>query len=144
MDGGERGATRNSGVLSLIAMLVALVMSAAATAHGGGGALGFRSTVTRVTPRLGAVCTVLDFDDRLQLRNETNRPLVILGYEGEPYLAFRDGNVYRNTHSPATYLNDDRLGAGDSSEGGHAKAVPEWVGGRPSSSSTGTTTVSTG
>ena len=70
--------------------------------------------------------TVLDYDDRLQLRNETDKPLIILGYEGEPYLAFRDGKVYRNTHSPATYLNDDRFGRVALPKQADPKAVSSW------------------
>ena len=58
----------------------------------------------------GLTLTILDADDRLELDNRSGKPIVILGYQGEPYLAFRDGKVYRNSHSPATYLNDDRFG----------------------------------
>lgn len=93
------------------AAVTVLALSPAAAAHGGGGALGFRSSITRVTPDPpGLTVTVLDYDDRLEVRNETGKPLIVLGYEGEPYLAFRDGRVYRNARSPATYLNDDRFG----------------------------------
>ena len=107
--------------------LAALVVCSAAAAHGGGGALGFRSTVTRVAPAVdGLTLTVLDYDDRLQLDNRTGKPLVILGYRGEPYLAFRDGHVYRNTRSPATYLNDDRFGQVSLPAEADAKAAPAW------------------
>ena len=113
--------------LALSALVVLAVCSAAA-AHGGGGALGFRSTVTRITPAAaGLTVTVLDFDDQLQVRNETDKPLVILGYEGEPYLAFRDGRVYRNARSPATYLNDDRYGRVALPDQADPKAPPEWA-----------------
>jgi hypothetical protein len=109
------------------AALVALVVCSAAAAHGGGGALGFRSKVTRITPAAaGLSVTVLDYDDRLQLRNETGEPLVVLGYEGEPYLVFRDGHVYRNTRSPATYLNDDRFGKVALPAQADAEAPPQW------------------
>jgi hypothetical protein len=111
----------------LCATLAALVVCSAAAAHGGGGALGFRSKVTRITPVApGLSVTVVDYDDRLQLRNDTGMPLVILGYQGEPYLAFRDGHVYRNTHSPATYLNDDRFGRVALPKEADAKAQPDW------------------
>jgi hypothetical protein len=109
------------------AAVVALVVCSAAAAHGGGGALGFRSTVESVSPpATGLAVSVIDFDDRLELRNETGDPLVVLGYEGEPYLAFRDGHVYRNVHSPATYLNDDRYGEVALPAQADPKASPEW------------------
>jgi hypothetical protein len=105
-----------------------LTLTPAAAAHGGGGALGFRSTVTRVTPPIdGLTLTILDADDRLELDNRSGKPIVILGYQGEPYLAFRDGNVYRNSHSPATYLNDDRFGQVELPSQANAKAAPDWV-----------------
>jgi hypothetical protein len=111
----------------LAAAFAALVVCPVAAAHGGGGALGFRSTVTSVTPTaVGLSVAVVDYDDRLDVRNETNQTLVILGYQGEPYLAFRDGHVYRNTRSPATYLNDDRFGQVALPAEANAKAKPVW------------------
>lgn len=105
-----------------------LTLTPAAAAHGGGGALGFRSTVTRVTPPVhGLTLTILDADDRLELDNRSGKPVFILGYEGEPYLAFRDGKVYRNAHSPATYLNDDRFAQVTLPPQADARADPEWV-----------------
>ena len=76
--------------------------------------------------RAGLTVTVLDYDDRLELDNETGKPLVILGYQGEPYLAFRDGRVYRNTRSPATYLNDDRFGQVSLPSRPTRKLPPAW------------------
>jgi hypothetical protein len=112
----------------LVAALTALTICSAAAAHGSGGALGFRSTVTRVTPASPALkITVLDYDDRLDLNNETGKPIIIFGYQGEPYLAFHDGRVYRNSHSPATYLNDDRFGQVTLPPQANAKAAPDWV-----------------
>jgi hypothetical protein len=116
-------------LLSTAAVLAAaaLTLTPAAAAHGGGGALGFRSTVTQITPVVvGVSATVLDYDDRLQLRNTSDKPIVILGYQGEPYLAFRNGRVYRNTHSPATYLNDDRFGQVKLPKEASPTAQPAW------------------
>jgi hypothetical protein len=104
-----------------------LCLSPSAAAHGGGGALGFRSKVVRITPAAkGLSVAVVDSDDRLKLRNETGRPLVILGYEDEPYLAFRDSRVHHNIHSPATYLNDDRFGNVTLPARADPKAAPQW------------------
>jgi hypothetical protein len=112
---------------AVLAVFAALVVVPAAAAHGGGGALGFRSTIMKVTPATAGVSVqVLDSDDRLVLSNRTGEPLVIDGYEGEPYLAFRDGRVLRNARSPATYLNDDRFAAVEVPEKANPKAPPEW------------------
>jgi hypothetical protein len=111
----------------LAGALAALLVAPAAAAHGGGGALGFESTVTSIRPAVtGLTVTVLDSDDRLQLSNETGKPLIVVGYQGEPYLAFRNGRVYRNAHSPATYVNDDRFGQAPLPSDADPHATPEW------------------
>ena len=109
------------------AAVAALVVAPAAAAHGGGGDRGFRSEVTRVTPTVeGLTVVVRDHDDRLRLRNDTGLTVEIDGYEGEPYLEFRDGRVYRNTRSPATYLNEERFGEVALPDAADPKAEPEW------------------
>ena len=114
-------------VFAAAAALVALSMCSSAVAHDGGGARGFRSTVEAIKPAVaGLDVTVRDSDDRLRLRNETGQALVILGYEGEPYLVFREGRVFRNAHSPATYLNDDRYGKVALPAEADASADPTW------------------
>jgi len=111
----------------LLVALAAAVIVPAAAAHGGGGALGFRSSVRTITPAAtGLKATVLDYDDRLQVTNDTAKTVIVLGYEDEPYLMFRNGHVYRNARSPATYLNDDRFGQVQLPPQANAKAPPEW------------------
>jgi hypothetical protein len=108
-------------------LVATLVVCPAAAGHGGGGALGFRSHVKAVAPATaGLKLTVLDYDDRLQLTNDTGKTVIVLGYENEPYLMFRNGRVYRNARSPATYLNDDRYGQVQLPPQANAKAPPEW------------------
>jgi hypothetical protein len=46
----------------------------------------------------------------LEVVNEGDEVLVVEGYEGEPYLRIGPDGVERNRRSPATYLNDDRIG----------------------------------
>ena len=110
------------------ALCAAALLAPSSAAHGGGGARGFRSTVTAVVPGTpGLAVEVRDSDDRLSLQNGTERPVVILGYEGEPYLRFDPaGTVYRNESSPATYLNEDRFGQVALPTGVSAKAKPRW------------------
>jgi hypothetical protein len=69
---------------------------------------------------------VLDADDELQLRNETGRTIVILGYGGEPYLRFSADGVFRNSRSPAAYLNLDRYAKVDVPDDADPKAPPRW------------------
>jgi hypothetical protein len=108
-------------------ILAALVACPAAAAHGGGAALGYRSTVVHVTPDVsGLVVRVVDGDDELELTNTAGREIVIKGYEDEPYLRFTREGVYENQRSPAAYLNDDRFANVDVPATADPKAAPDW------------------
>jgi hypothetical protein len=108
------------------AALVALSTSPAAVAHGGGAAKGYGSMVTSVSPAGSVDAVVLDGDDRLQLRVDDGRVVVITGYEGEPYLRFGPDGVFENVRSPAAYLNDDRYGKVELPDSADPDAPPEW------------------
>jgi hypothetical protein len=95
--------------LALLA-LVALGLPAAVIAHPGSTLTGYVSTVSAVVPNvLGVNALVLGGDDRLRISNYSGKTLVIMGYEGEPYLRFDETGVYANTLSPAAHLNRFRL-----------------------------------
>ncbi len=108
---------------------IVLVACPAAAAHGGGGAaLGYNSTITEVRPAIpGVTLEILDGDDRLLLTNEGSEEVVVLGYEGEPYLRVTRDGVFRNANSPATYLNEDRYGQAALPDTASADAPPDWV-----------------
>jgi MYXO-CTERM domain-containing protein len=119
--------TRAALIVALGTVAAALVACPAAVAHGGGAALGYRSTVTKVTPSLsGLEVRVLYGDDELEVTNTAGRRIVVLGYEGEPYLLFTRDGVLRNVRSPATYLNDDRYAKVDVPATANPKAKPQW------------------
>ncbi|HLL92290.1 MAG TPA: hypothetical protein VK252_05065 [Solirubrobacteraceae bacterium] len=67
----------------------------------------YRSNITAVTPSVpGLSLQVLEFADRLLLRNHTGRTVTIYGYDGEPYArVLANGTAEENVRSPATYLN---------------------------------------
>ena len=118
-------ASRSALVIAMA--LIALTLSPAVAAHGDGGGLGFTSTVTAIVPAEEDIdAQVLEYDDRIELVNDTGQELVILGYEKEPYLTFRDGQVYRNARSPATYLNADRFADVDLPAEADPSAPPRW------------------
>jgi hypothetical protein len=110
------------------AALVALCAAApAAPAHEGNP--NYRSEVRAVVPPVpGLDARVLNHDDRIEFAYRGERPLVVEGYNGEPYLRFRpDGRVEVNRRSPATYLNDDRFAQVDVPARADHEAPPEWA-----------------
>jgi hypothetical protein len=91
------------------ALAVLCVAAPAALAHEGNP--NYRSEVRAITPALpGLEARVLNYDDAIELVYDGERPLVVEGYRGEPYLRFNpDGLVEVNRRSPAAYLNEDRF-----------------------------------
>ena len=109
------------------AALAALcALAAPALAHEGNP--NFRSEVEAISPPVeGLDADVLNFDDRIEMRNIGNETIVVEGYRGEPYLRFEpDGTVLVNQRSPATYLNEDRFADVEVPDTADPKAAPEW------------------
>jgi hypothetical protein len=70
---------------------------------------------------------VLQFGDEFEVVNGTGTEVLVPGYSEEPYLRIGPDGVWRNAHSPATYINLDRFGRVDLPEGADSAAEPEWV-----------------
>jgi hypothetical protein len=72
-----------------------------------GSSYDYRSSITAIRPSVpGLSIEVLEFADRLLLRNHTGKTVTIYGYEGEPYArVLADGTAEQNVRAPATYLN---------------------------------------
>jgi hypothetical protein len=106
-----------SGALLVLVVLAAAPSPAAAMGAPGpadtsavndqGSSSNYRSNITSITPSVpGLSVQVLEFADRLLLRNRSAQTVTIFGYDGEPYArVLADGTVERNVRSPATYLN---------------------------------------
>ena len=109
-------------LLSAICLTVALhanpAVSVAATApkvaiesgnpiNDQGSSYDYRSNITAIRPRVpGLSIEVLEFADRLLLRNHTGKTVTVYGYEGEPYArVLANGTAEQNVRAPATYLN---------------------------------------
>jgi hypothetical protein len=70
---------------------------------------------------------VVGGDSFLRLRVDDGLEVVVLGYEGEPYLRIRsDGTVQVNDRSPARWLNESRLAAVALPATADAAAEPVW------------------
>ena len=116
----------NRPFLCALGAAVALMAAAAPAASAHGGASGYVSTVEDLRPPTPDIeVEVLDGDDRLALRNTGPETVIVLGYDGEPYLRFTAQGVDRNANSPATYLNQARYGEADVPEA-LEDADPRW------------------
>ena len=89
----------------------------------------YRTYITSVTPKVrGLNLEVLEFADRLLLRNNTGRTVTIYGYSGEPYARVRpDGAAEENTRSPAVYLNTNFYADVSVPASANANDPPKWV-----------------
>jgi hypothetical protein len=114
----------------LLGLLATLAVAGPASAHVGGERAGsdFDGRVTGVTPELpGVTVRVLQFGDDLELVNDSDTDVVVPGYADEPYLRIGPDGVWRNAHSPATYINLDRYARVTLPAGADSRADPEWV-----------------
>jgi hypothetical protein len=112
---------------ALVAVAVSGVVAPVAFAHQGNP--NFRSEVRAVRPAVpGVEVQVLNFDDSLQLNNDSGRTVVVRGYRGEPYVRIAaDGTVAVNHNSPSYYLNDDRFAQGVTvPPSATPTATPDW------------------
>jgi len=113
--------------LALLVLAILLVGASPAAAHGGTSnpATSYRSEVTGIAPDLGVRARIVDADTRIEL-DSRGKEVLVLGYEGEPYLRIEGDGVFRNERSPATYLNAS-LDAPAPPPEADAEAEPRWV-----------------
>ena len=112
---------------AVLAILTALTHAGDASAHRGSASTGYVSTVSALVPQvLGVDVRVLGGDDRLRISNYSGKTIVVLGYEGEPYLRFDGRGVWANTRSPAAHLNRFRLPRPLEPGVADASAPPRW------------------
>jgi hypothetical protein len=94
-----------------------------------GSSFHYRSEITSITPKVsGLSLEVLEFADRLVVRNHTGKTVTIYGYSGEPYARVQpDGAAEQNQRSPAVYLNTSFYGNVTVPPSANASLPPRWV-----------------
>jgi hypothetical protein len=127
---GARVSARASGRLfcTLLGVGAALLaLPGIAEAHKG--SPNYRSTVRSIQPAVaGLHAQVLNYDDRLQLINQSGTDVQIQGYDREPYARLlANGTVEVNKRSPSYYLNEDRYAQVTVPPQASAKATPQWT-----------------
>lgn len=107
-----RSAARALGLAIVVGVVLGVVLvgvtAAPAAAHGVGGVepTNYRTLVDPIVPRVpGLAVRPVDLGTRLELTNDGTTEVVVLGYDGEPYLRVGPRGVFENVRSPATYLN---------------------------------------
>ena len=94
-----------------------------------GSSFHYRSEITSIVPNVrGLSVEVLEFADRLLIRNHTGKTVTIYGYSGEPYARVQpDGATEQNVRSPAVYLNTSFYGDVTVPASANAALSPKWV-----------------
>lgn len=114
----------------VVGALAAVVVTARpAAAHGVGGVQpsNFETTVLETTPGVrGLTVQPIDLGNELELSNDSGTEVVVLGYQGEPYLRVGPDGVFENRRSPATYLNRTRDGKTPIPAAADPAVTPEW------------------
>ena len=90
------------------AFVLILVGASPADAHTitGVAPTNYRSQIVGVNPTLSGVSVrLLDLGNRVELVNRGAADVVILGYQGEPYLRVGPSGVFENSRSPSVALN---------------------------------------
>ena len=135
----KSSARQATGFFAKLAASVLMVWSAMATpapAHSASGSpsTNYVTTINSVQPSAsGFTVKSIEQGSRLEVRWKQGDPIVIAGYEGEPYLRIGPDGVDENRLSPAAYINRDRLGKTAPPADVDAEAAPAWktVSGRP-------------
>jgi hypothetical protein len=103
-----RSIVRRVSLLVLAGLVLFAVTAPSASAHtiSGPKPTNFRSRLISVTPPApGVDVTIVDLGAKVQLTNHTDREVLVLGYQFEPYLRVGPQGVFENLNSAATYIN---------------------------------------
>src|SRR5436190_12202642 len=108
-------------------MKFAALALAVLVAHGGTAVQrsDYAAELDGLSPQVeGVTVRLVDEGTRIEL-DAGDHEVVVLGYEGEPYLLVDEGGVFENALSPSTYLN--RSLSGDAiPASASSRAEPRW------------------
>jgi hypothetical protein len=99
---------RRAGAGALVAVALVLATAGPAAAHtvSGTAPTNYQSQIVSVAPKVSGVSLrLLDLGRKVELTNTGSDDIVVLGYNGEPYLRVGPTGVFENRRSPAVYLN---------------------------------------
>lgn len=107
---------RRAIIAAATALGVAIALIQPASAHGGPGgnnppASNYQTTITDVSAEFpGVTWRMIEASNRIELINTGPIDIVVIDYDGKPYLRVGPDGVFENLYSAATYLNVDTTG----------------------------------
>ena len=116
------------GLLTIVGFTT-LASAEPASAHAGVEQLAtnWRSNNVRLSePYPGISVAVTEMGDQVELRNQSEHTVVVLGYSGEPYLRITNGGVQVNAKSPAAFINRSENAPSSIPQRFDVRAVPRW------------------
>ena len=116
------------GLLTIVGFTT-LASAEPASAHAGVEQLAtnWRSNNVRLSePYPGISVAVTEMGDQVELRNQSEHTVVVLGYSGEPYLRITNGGVQVNAKSPAGFINRSENAPSSIPQRFDVRAVPRW------------------
>ncbi len=123
-----RGVTTGSRIGAIVCVLM-MVFAPAASAHSASGSpsSNYRTVIDSTTPSsTGFAIKVIEEGSRLQVTWLSGEPVIIPGYQDEPYLQVGPDGVQENVRSAATYVNRDRMGTTELPAEVDEDAAPKW------------------
>lgn len=119
---------RGLAALAGLAGLLLVVLAVPAAAHGrSADASNYRSRVVRAPDLPRVRWRVRGGDELLSVANTGTPEVVVLDYEGDPYLRVGPDGVFENRDSEAVWLNRDRFAATPVPPGVGSGPRPEWA-----------------
>ncbi len=100
---------RRVSLAPLLAILLAVFGAGPASAHVIGTSAkpsNYRTRVLNISPPVpGVTVRVVEAGGKLELTNHSSQPVLVLGYDNEPYLRVGPSGVQENERSPSTWSN---------------------------------------
>ena len=114
--------------LALMIAATTLLATAPAARADAAGPTNYRTDIVSIEPTGAPILVkMIGGDAFLSLEQLEPIEIVVLGYQGEPYLRFDPGgSVYENRRSPAVWLNQERYGNEKLPSFASAEARPQW------------------
>lgn len=119
---------RSSAVVAGVLVWLALTPGPAVAHETRGSTTNYLTRFLAVVPPApdGVTVRVLETGNRLEIRNGSRKEVIVLGYQGEPFLRLTQSGAYQNAFSPSVVRSSTRRGSAPPTERTDIDAEPVW------------------